>query len=139
MNEQGPPIGDVETTLWRSGLWWTGSAVLLVALSHWLPAVWPTLFVEPTGQVGGSGFSVFGALVAAGLLYGARVARWVAIAYIGLSLFHAWDMLTMTDFRKTGWLVVAVLNIAALGILVFAPAVKSYFAGGETQGAEDAA
>lgn len=138
MNEQERPIGDVKTTLRRSGLWWTGGAVLLVALSHWLPAVWPTLFVEPTGQVGG-GLGVVGALVAAGLLYGARVARWIAIAYIGLSLFHAWDMLTMTDFRKTGWLVVAALNIVALGILAFAPAVNSYFADDEPQRERDAA
>jgi hypothetical protein len=143
MNEQDRPASEVEKTRRRlsSGFWWTGGAVALVALSHLLPKVWPSWFVEPPGQVGGGQtiFGFFGALVAVGLLYGSRVARWIAIAYLGLTLFSTWQVLTIPGFRETGWLVVAALNVAALGILAFAPAVKYYFAKDETSRAQSAA
>jgi hypothetical protein len=98
-----------------------------------LPEVQPSWFVDPTGQVGGEGMivSFVGILVVAGLLYGSRVARWVMIAYLGFDLFWIWEMLTIPGFRETGWLTVAALNGAALGILLFIPAVKQHFSGDE--------
>jgi len=136
MNEQGRPASEEEkpSRLLSSGFWWTGSAIALVAISHVLPKVWPSWFVEPTGQVGGEGaiFGLLSALVAAGLFYGSRVARWLVIAYLGFTLFWIWEVLTIPGFHETGWLIVAALNGIALTILAFAPAVKRYFARDET-------
>lgn len=137
MSTQDRPTHKVETKVEKTlrrpsrGFWWTVGAITLFILSHLLMEVWPTWFVEPTGQVGGE-VGLFSALIAGGLLYGSRVARWITIAFAGLLLFHSWEMLTGTDFRKTGWLAVAALNVAALGILAFVPAVKSHFANDDT-------
>jgi len=141
MDDQGTRVGERETLRGRtsSGFWWTVGVVVVLALSRSLPEVWPLWFVEPTGQVGGEGVTLAGVLVAAGLLYGSRVARWIAIAYVGVAAFHSWQMLTITDFRKTGWLVVAALNGVAFGTLTFSPAVKTYFANDDESRAPSAA
>jgi hypothetical protein len=80
-----------------------------------------------------------GALVAAGLLSGSRVARWVTIAYLGFTLFWVQEILTIPGHRETGWLMVVALNGVALGILAFTPAVNRYFSKEQISNTESAA
>jgi hypothetical protein len=143
MSEHGHPASEAEDIPRHLsiGFWWTTGAVALVALSHVLPEIiGPSRFVGPTGQVGGDeSIGVAGALVAAGLLYGSRVARWITIAYLGLTLFSVQEILTLPGFRETGWLMVVTLNGGALGILAFVPAVNRYFTNDRTSNTESAA
>ena len=124
----------------RTGPWWILASVALIFVGRVLPAGWPSLFVPPTGQIASAPVvGTVGLLVAVGLWYGVRIARWVAVAYLIASLVGIWNTLSIPGYHIMGWIVLALLQLSALVILLAVPAVRTHFSNTEACGDQAAA
>ena len=110
------------------GFQWTAIAALAVVALSVVPAVWPGLFVGPSGQISVlSGGAT--ALLAVGLLLGWRWVRYVALAFlsVGGALALLWAVTNASPPFVVGHIALAVLSLFAAGVLAFVRPVQSYF------------
>lgn len=132
MNSADRAVSATQTDV-PTGPWWSLASVALIGIERLLIAGWPSLFVPATGEIASTPVvGTIGLFVAVGLWYGVRIARWVAVAYLIASLVGIWNTLAVPGYPVTGWIVLALLHLSALGILLAVPAVRRHFSGSDS-------